>query len=80
MSVTRGHKLITVLPTNADEETAHGRVYLHANEPYDHTYFREQRTISMYKPTQRKHTNSLYLAFVFRVQVCPSPKSRTTER
>ena len=35
MSVTRGHKLISVLPTNAEEETTHRQVYLHANEPYD---------------------------------------------
>ena len=35
MSVTRGHKLITVMPTNAEEETTHRTVYLHPNEPYD---------------------------------------------
>jgi hypothetical protein len=35
MSVTRGHKLITILPTNANEETAHRQVYLHASKSYD---------------------------------------------
>jgi hypothetical protein len=35
MSVTRGHKLITVMPTNAEEDTTHRTVYLHSNEPYD---------------------------------------------
>jgi hypothetical protein len=35
MSVTRGHKIITILPLNAEEDTPHRQVYLHANEPYD---------------------------------------------
>ena len=33
MSVTRGHKLITVMPTHAEEDTPHRTVYLHLNEP-----------------------------------------------
>jgi hypothetical protein len=32
MSVTRGHKLITVMPTHAEEDTPHRTVYLHSNE------------------------------------------------
>jgi hypothetical protein len=35
MSVTRGHKLITILPIRADSETTHRQIYLHNNEPYD---------------------------------------------
>ncbi len=35
MSVTRGHKIITILPIKADSETTHRQIYLHNNEPYD---------------------------------------------
>ena len=34
MSVTRGHKLITILPMRADSETTHRQIYLHNDEPY----------------------------------------------
>jgi hypothetical protein len=33
MSVTRGHMLISVLPTDADKETTHRQVYMHEDEP-----------------------------------------------
>ena len=35
MSVTKGHKLIRILPTIAAQETAHKVIYFHKDEPYD---------------------------------------------
>jgi hypothetical protein len=35
MSVTKGHKIIHILPTPADQETPHRIIYLHLDEPYD---------------------------------------------
>ena len=35
MSVTKGHKLIRILPTPANQETAHRKIYVHLDEPYD---------------------------------------------
>ena len=35
MSVTKGHMLISVLPTHAERETTHRRIYVHNDEPYD---------------------------------------------
>jgi hypothetical protein len=35
MSVTKGHKIINILPTPADQETPHRVIYLHLDEPYD---------------------------------------------
>ena len=35
MSVTRGHKIIKLLPTNATQETPHRTIYFHLDEPYD---------------------------------------------
>ncbi len=35
MSVTKGHKIIHLLPTTADQETPHRVIYLHLDEPYD---------------------------------------------
>ena len=35
MSVTRGHKIIKILPTNATQETPHRIIYFHRDEPYD---------------------------------------------
>jgi hypothetical protein len=35
MSVTKGHKLIRILPTIAAQETAHKIIYFHKDEPYD---------------------------------------------
>jgi hypothetical protein len=35
MSVTRGHKIIKILPTNAAQETPHRIIYFHRDEPYD---------------------------------------------
>ncbi len=53
-SVT-SHKLITVLPTNADEDTAHRRVYLHANEPNDPPTFVNNL---LYQCTNRPNANT----------------------
>ncbi len=36
MSVTKGHMLISVLPTRADKETTHRKVYMHEDEPCYH--------------------------------------------
>jgi hypothetical protein len=35
MSVTRGHKIIKILPTHANVETPHKTIYLHLDELYD---------------------------------------------
>ncbi len=35
MSVTKGHKLIRILPTIAAQETPHKIIYFHKDEPYD---------------------------------------------
>ena len=35
MSVTRGHKIVRVLPTHATQETPHRKIYFHLDEPYD---------------------------------------------
>jgi hypothetical protein len=35
MSVTKGHKIIRILPTPANQETTHRTIYFHRDEPYD---------------------------------------------
>ncbi len=55
MSVTRGHKLITVMPTHAEEETTHRTVYLHSNEPYDPPTFVNN---VLYQCTNRPNTHT----------------------
>jgi hypothetical protein len=35
MSVTKGHKLIRILPTPANQDTPHRKIYFHIDEPYD---------------------------------------------
>ncbi len=35
MSVTKGHKIIRILPTPADQTTPHRTIYFHLDEPYD---------------------------------------------
>jgi hypothetical protein len=35
MSFTKGHKIIHILPTSTEQETAHRVIYLHLDEPYD---------------------------------------------
>ena len=35
MSVTKGHKIIRILPTPANQETPHRTIYFHRDEPYD---------------------------------------------
>ena len=35
MSVTKGHKIIRILPTPANIETPHKTIYFHLDEPYD---------------------------------------------
>ncbi len=55
MSVTRGHKLITILPIRANSETTHRQIYLHNNEPYDPpTYVNN----TLYQYTNRPNANT----------------------
>ena len=50
MSVTKGHMLISVLPTHAEKETTHRKVYMHEDEPYDPpTFVIQQRTVQLYE-------------------------------
>jgi hypothetical protein len=35
MLVTKGHKIINILPTIAEQETSHKTIYFHKDEPYD---------------------------------------------
>jgi hypothetical protein len=35
MSVIKGHKVFSVLPIFATQDTHHRKIYLHNNEPYD---------------------------------------------
>ena len=55
MSVTRGHMLISVLPTHANKETTHRTVYLHENEPYDPPTFVNN---VLYQCTNRPNANT----------------------
>jgi hypothetical protein len=61
MSVTKGHMLMSVLPTHADKETTHRQVYLHNDEPYDPPTF--VNTV-LYNCTNRPNANthSIYMA------------------
>jgi hypothetical protein len=60
MSVTRGHKIIHILLTPADQETPHRVIYLHLDEPYDPPpYEIKQRPIPVFKPSE---SIGLYLA------------------
>jgi hypothetical protein len=55
MSVTRGHKLITILPIRADSESTHRQIYLHNNEPYDPpTYINN----TLYQCTNQPNANT----------------------
>ena len=55
MSVTKGHMLISVLPTHADKETTHRKVYLHEDEPYDPPTFVNN---VLYNCTNRPNANT----------------------
>jgi hypothetical protein len=55
MSVTRGHKLVTMLPIRANSETTHRQIYLHNNAPYDPpTYVNN----TLYQCTNRPNANT----------------------
>ena len=55
MSVTKGHMLMSVLPTHANKETTHRQVYLHNDEPYDPPTF--VNTV-LYNCTNRPNANT----------------------
>jgi hypothetical protein len=55
MSVTKGHMLISVLPTYAGKETTHGQVYMHEDEPYDPPTFVNN---VLYNCTNRPNANT----------------------
>jgi hypothetical protein len=55
MSVTKGHMLISVLPTHADKETTHRQIYMHEDEPYDPPTFVNN---VLYKCTNRPNANT----------------------
>ncbi len=55
MSVTRGHMLISVLPTYADKETTHRQVYMHEDEPYNPPTFVNN---ALYNCTNRSNANT----------------------
>jgi hypothetical protein len=55
MSVTKGHMLISVLPTHADKETTHRKVYMHEDEPYDPPTFVNN---VLYNCTNRPNVNT----------------------
>jgi hypothetical protein len=55
MSVTKGHMLISVLPTYADKETTHRQVFMHEDEPYDPPTFVNN---VLYNCTNRPNANT----------------------
>jgi hypothetical protein len=51
-SVTRGHKIIHILPTAFNQETPHRVINFHLNEPYDPpTYVNNILSLPMFQPT-----------------------------